>query len=204
MTKRLAGILSAALLLVLPACTAAPTPTPTATPTADDARTEEIVRAIAEEAVAALRDRDMEALAALAHPSKGVRFSPYTYVRDEHLVFGSQSVVGLLMDQTRYLWGYYDGSGEPIELTFAHYYEQFVYDQDFAHAEQIAYNEVLGQGNTINNIPEFYPDGVFVEYYFSGFDPQYGGMDWVSLRLVLEQEGGVWYLVGVIHDEWTI
>jgi hypothetical protein len=29
-------------------------------------------------------------------------------------------------------------------------------------------------------------------------------MDWESLRLVFQEEGGVWYLVGVIHDEWTI
>jgi hypothetical protein len=29
-------------------------------------------------------------------------------------------------------------------------------------------------------------------------------MDWCSLRLVLVDEGGHWWLVGIVHDEWTI
>jgi len=43
-----------------------------------------------------------------------------------------------------------------------------------------------------------------VEYHFPGIDPQYGGLDWRSLRLVFQQSGGEWYLVGIIHDQWTI
>ncbi len=45
---------------------------------------------------------------------------------------------------------------------------------------------------------------VFIEYHFSGFEEEYGGMDWVSLRLVFVQEGGQWYLVGLVNDRWTI
>ena len=41
-----------------------------------------------------------------------------------------------------------------------------------------------------------------MEYYFSGFDPQYGGMDWRSLRLVFAPHGEGWALVGIVHDEW--
>jgi len=29
-----------------------------------------------------------------------------------------------------------------------------------------------------------------VEYHFPGIDPQYGGLDWRSLRLVFQQSGG--------------
>jgi hypothetical protein len=29
-------------------------------------------------------------------------------------------------------------------------------------------------------------------------------MDWESLRLVFVQEDGAWWLVGIVHDEWTI
>jgi hypothetical protein len=43
-----------------------------------------------------------------------------------------------------------------------------------------------------------------VEYYFPGFEAQYEGMDWKSLRLVFEQHQGSWKLVGIIHNEWTI
>jgi UDP-N-acetyl-2-amino-2-deoxyglucuronate dehydrogenase len=30
------------------------------------------------------------------------------------------------------------------------------------------------------------------------------GMDWRSLRLVFEKKNDIWYLVGIIHDQWTI
>lgn len=163
------------------------------------------------QAVLALRDHDMVELASLVHPVKGVTFSPYTFVRtlqgapgEADLVFARSQVAGLWSDPTLRLWGAYDGSGEPIELTFQAYYTEFVYDVDFAQPEEIGFDEFIGQGNTINNIREACPLGVPVEYYFSGFDPQYGGMDWRSLRLVWEQVDGTWYLVGIVHDEWTI
>jgi hypothetical protein len=45
---------------------------------------------------------------------------------------------------------------------------------------------------------------VTIEYYFSGFDPQYGGMDWRSLRLVFIKDSNNWYLAAIVHGEWTI
>jgi hypothetical protein len=206
---RLCGILAPGIL-VLVACTCVPTYTSTvteagtATATAPAGTAEDVVPGLADRVARGLGDRDIGAVAQAVHPTKGVRFSPYAYVCERDLVFGAALLDDLLTDRTRYLWGVYDGSGEPIELTFADYYDDFIYDQDFANAEQVGYDEAVGQGNTINNIGKFYPDAVFVEYHFSGFDPQYGGMDWVSLRLVFEQQEGVWYLVGVVHDEWTI
>jgi hypothetical protein len=171
----------------------------------------EAVAARAAQAIMALKDRDLDELADLVHPVKGVRFSPYTYVRaepgapeGEDLVFGAAQIPGLLADPTVYHWGAYDGSGEPIDLTFAAYYERFVYDVDFARPDVVGLDETVGQGNTINNIAEIYPEGVMVEYHFEGFDPQYAGLDWRSLRLVFEAQGGTWYLVGIVHDEWTI
>jgi hypothetical protein len=59
-------------------------------------------------------------------------------------------------------------------------------------------------GNSIDNSQEYYPGARIVEYYFPGFDPQYAGMDWRSIRLVFMEENNIWYLVGIIHDQWTI
>jgi hypothetical protein len=84
------------------------------------------------------------------------------------------------------------------------YFDEFIYDQDFLAAEEVKANEVIGTGNTINNIAEVYPSAQFVEYHFPGFDPEMAGMDWVSLRLVFEWKDEQWWLVGIIHDEWTI
>jgi len=65
-----------------------------------------------------------------------------------------------------YIWGEYDGSGDPIKLTFAQYFDKFVYDHDFANAEKVAYNEIQQSGNTVVNISDVYPEGKFMDYYF--------------------------------------
>ena len=167
------------------------------------------VAARAGQIVLALREQDWEAIAQAVHPDKGVRFSPYTYVHvgegeDGDRVFGAEDLVGLVADETVYHWGYFDGSGEPIDRTFSDYYNRFVYDVDFAWAPAVGFNEIVGRGNTINNVAEAYSQAQVVEYHLPGLDPRFGGMDWRSLRLVLENEGDTWYLVGIVHDEWTI
>jgi len=188
-----------------PTSTPRPSPTTVASPTIAARAPEMDVATRANEVVAALRDRDMEALAGQVHPSQGVRFSPYGYVQLSDLVFLPGQVRGLLDDPTVYHWGVYDGSGLPINLTFAEYYAEFVYDLDFANAPEVGINRRMGPaGGTLDNTVEFYPGAIVVEYHFPGVDPQYAGMDWRSLRLVFREEGGTWYLVGIIHDEWTI
>lgn len=160
------------------------------------------IRAI--EVIQALKNRDLEALAAVIHPEKGVRFSPYSFVGSEDLLFSREQIPGLWVDLTVYRWGNYDGSGMPIELTFEGYYLEFIYDVGFARPHMVGFNTTIGHGNTVNNVSEAYPGAVVVEFHFPGFDPKYEGLDWRSLRLVLEQVNGTWFLVGVVHDEWTI
>lgn len=155
--------------------------------------------------VGLLKNLDMAGLSSHAHPTKGIRFSPYAYVDvSSDLIFAPAQVAAAWGDPQILNWGLYDGSGEPIQKTFEDYYGEFVYDVDFASPHMIGNNVIIGTGNMINNVAQAYPDGVFVEFHFTGFDPQYGGMDWRSLRLVFEDVGGTWYLVGIVHDEWTI
>lgn len=109
------------------------------------------------------------------------------------------------MENTQiYNWGVYDGSGESIDLPFSEYYNKFIYDVDFADADIIGNNTVAKVGNTVNNISQAYPNGSFVEFHFSGFDAKYAGLDWRSIRLVFEKVNENWYLVGIIHDQWTV
>ncbi|MHA7965856.1 hypothetical protein ACX93W_17180 [Paenibacillus sp. CAU 1782] len=154
--------------------------------------------------VAALKDKDMEKLKTLIHPEKGLLFSPYVHIeKDSALVF-KRSELPALDDEKIYTWGQYDGSGESIKMTFAQYVERFVYDHDFSSPEQIGLNEIKGSGNSLPNIQEVFPEGQFVDYYFSGFEEQYAGMDWASLIIVLEEYQGSWYAVAAVHNQWTI
>jgi hypothetical protein len=183
---------------------ASPTSAPTMPPSATPVSPQQTALERAAEVIGILKDQDMVILSQYIHPQMGLRFSPYAYVKDTDQVFPADKISGLIADSTVYTWGVYDGSGEPIDLTFAYYYSKFVYDVDFANAPQVALNHRLGVGNSIDNSQEFYPGAMIVEYYFPGFDPQYAGMDWRSLRLVFMEENNIWYLVGIIHDQWTI
>jgi hypothetical protein len=178
--------------------TLSPTP-PTPTPVDP----QQVVLERASQVVQALRDQDMLALAGYVHPGMGVRFSPYAYVQDSNLVFFASQIAGLLSDPTVYHWGIYDGSGMDINLTFSEYYAEFVYDVDFASAPQVGINQRIGMGNSLDNSLEYYPGAIMIEYHYPGFDPGYQGMDWRSLRLVFQSYADEWYLVGIIHDEWT-
>jgi len=173
-------------------------------PTAIPLPPEQAVLARAGEVVQALKNKDMLSLAGYVHPVDGLRFSPYAYVKSTDLVFPSSQIPGSMSDNTLFTWGIYDGSGLSIDMTFTEYYAQFIYDVDFANAPQVAVNERIGKGNSIDNSLEFYPGAMIVEYHFPGFEAQYQGMDWRSLRLVFMDYNNTWYLVGIIHDQWTI
>lgn len=157
----------------------------------------------AKQVVAALQVRDGERLAGLVHPQTGVRFSPYAYVDIAHdRVFFREQIKRFWTDRNTYTWGDEDGTGEPITLKPAQYYARFIMDRDFAHPSSINVNADRASGNTRNNAADVYPNGTRVELYVA---PATGEteFDWAALRLVFEQVAGFWYLVGIIHDQWT-
>lgn len=159
----------------------------------------------ATETLEALKANDFVALATIVNAEKGLRLSPYTFVNAESdVVLKPTDVEKLANDTEEKLWGNYDGSGEEIRLTGKDYFAKFVYDKDFLAAPQISVNERVGSGNSIDNAKEIYPDAQIWEFHFSGFDKQYEGMDWESLRLVFQKIENHWWLIGIIHDAWTI
>lgn len=194
---------------VTPAPTAPiqPTKQPTPTSYAKEADAKKAIEQRALETIQVLKSHDMGKLAKLVHPKKGLQFSPYSHidVSNDVKVQGS-GLSALWANANTTHWGVYDGSGDPIDLTFPDYWDKFVYNQDFAAAPQISYNVTIGKGNMINNVFSIYPASAFitVEYHFPGIDPQYQGMDWTSLRLVFENTGGQWYLIAAVHDQHTM
>lgn len=153
----------------------------------------------------ALKEEDMESLKDYIHPQKGVRFSPYPYVDlSKDIVLKRDEIADVYQSDKIHNWGNYDGKGFPIELTFKDYYKISVYDVEFLNPQIIGNNYIVSSGNTKDNVKETYPHGRFVELYFEGFNAEYEGMDWRSLKLVFEEYKGKWYLVGIIHGQWTI
>jgi hypothetical protein len=158
------------------------------------------------ETIEAMKQKDMAKLAKLVHPEKGVQFSPYAYVDTTKNVRVKAAELAVLWKDTKKIkWGEIDGSGSTIELTFADYFQKFVYDHDFAKAPKIGYNKIIGKSTTTNNLFNIYPKDKFitVEFHFEGFDKKFNGNDWASLRLVYENTGADWLLVAVVHDQWT-
>ena len=157
----------------------------------------------ADQVLVHLKNRDFGQLALFVHKDKGVVFSPYAFVEENAVKFTAAQIKELELAE-EFTWGVYDGSGEPIELSVEGYFNRFVFGQDFINAPQRGVNELVKTGNTSSNLDIVFPGAGFVEYHFPGFDPQYEGMDWVSLRLVFEKVDDMWMLVGVVHDCWTI
>jgi len=157
------------------------------------------------EVAQSLADQDMAVFSSYVHATQGVRFTPYGYVNPAvDLSYPSTAFATLLTDPTTFTWGAFDGSGDPIIYTFADYFDNFIYDEDYVNPDMIGLNTTIGTGNSLINLSTIYPTASFVEFHFTGFDPQYGGIDWTSLILVFENVAGDWKLVGVVHNQWTI
>ncbi|MBI1762606.1 MAG: hypothetical protein HYR56_14325 [Acidobacteria bacterium] len=166
---------------------------------------EQMLASRARSALRAFKYRDASTLAALTHPTKGVRFSPYGHVlveRERRLT--RQQVARLFTDRRCNAWGEDDVTGETIKLNGLQYVARRVYDRDFLRAPQVFYNQVVFGGTTMpNNVAEVYPRAVFMTFHFSNTE-ETGAQDWTSLCLGFEEHDGKWYLVAVIHNVWTI
>lgn len=155
---------------------------------------------ISDSVLHALKAKDMNKL---FHYSlaNSIRFSPYATVsKDDNKIYIDGVDPNAVMN-----WGTFDGSGEPIELSFYDYIDRFVTNVDYADPSiaKKSLNKMLGAGNSMNNLETFYEGKEYVEYYNDGINPEYDGMDWSALRLVFDKMGENYRLIGVVHDQWT-
>lgn len=165
---------------------------------------EATLNTIATEILIALKAKDYKAFTAYFHPTDSVLFSPYGFIDIRTSKKLTKATFTKLIDERGSVnWGNYDGTGKTIRLSAQQYLDKFVYNADYLNAEKTAFNQIIGKGNSLNNLNKIYPKHPFLEYYFSGFDQKYEGMDWTSLRLVFSAYEGSFYLVAVVHDQWT-
>jgi len=159
---------------------------------------------LADECLELLKDKQWGALGSLVHRKQGLTFSPYGYVEDGAVRLGMGDVKALDTYAKVHTWGHFDGSGEPIEMTFAQYYDRFIFDRDFTRAPQVSVDKVI-RTTMEENLYIFGNGGAFVEYHIPG-SREDADHNWASLRLVFSWEEDVegLSLVAVVHDEWTV
>lgn len=151
-----------------------------------------------------LSARDYTSLSRIAHPERGIVFVPYATVNlASDCCFTPSQIANFAFDNSKYIWGVYDGSGEPVELTPSEYFNEFVFDVDFTKCNNFGINEILRTGNSLENIEEAFPGCVYVDCYMP--DPaEEGGPNWQSLRLVFEEYDGKLMLSAIVHNEFTV
>lgn len=158
--------------------------------------------ATARDVLSALARKDWAALADLAGP-QGIRFTPYSWIEPtKDVVLDRAALRAVGTDPTVRTWGEWDGSGDPITMTSKDYIARFVWNADFTKAPLVLAPKT--PGSLTSNQDTVYPKATIFAAYDPGGDPQYGGMDWAGLRVVLEQVGGEWRCVGILHEEWMI
>lgn len=163
------------------------------------------VMLVAARVLQSLKSKDYRSFASYFHPKEPVLFSPYGHINvaNSKKLLAKDFLESIEKNWTL-TWGAYDGTGESMKVKVLPYIEKFIYDADYLNAKQSAFNQVIKKGNSLNNLSEVFPGLHFVDYHMPGSDPQYNGMDWRSLRLVFKMYNNEYYLVAVIHDQWTI
>ncbi|PWK14610.1 hypothetical protein C8D84_10285 [Psychrobacter immobilis] len=152
----------------------------------------------------ALANKDFARITNDIHPTRGVRFSMYAYVRPEtDKVFSREQFAQYLQQsKVRFTWGEKDGTGDLLVTPLPVYLDTWIDASKFNNAS-ISINEFQHSGNMINNLKRIYPNSEVVEFYHKGSE-EYAGMDWRIMRLVFEEYQGKRYLVAIVNEQWTV
>ena len=182
-------------------------PQGTAAPGFSSSRAAQLVGQQSRAVVRALQNNDTRALARFAHPTQGVRFSPYINASKSDRVITRAQMPYLANHARKWNWGDYNGAGGDMILTWNDFRRQFLVRHAYLPLQSTQaredFNRLSQNGNVPNNLLDAYPRAIYTRYYLPGQDPKFGGMDWRALFLAWRPVGAKWYLVGVANDEWT-
>ena len=168
----------------------------------DDAESADMIM-LAYRVLEYIKDDDFNGLSHVVHPVYGVVLSPYATINlatDRR--FSAEQIAGLGSDSSIYVWGVYNGSGEPIELTPTEYFDEFISAEDFLKVNIIGINQVVRSGNALENIPDVFPNAEFVDFHITAGEPT-DDFDWRSLRLGFEEYNGYFRLIAIVFNKRT-
>lgn len=163
----------------------------------------------AESVLTLLADKNVNELAKQVHPEKGVLFAPYlqltsTPMTEKHspVTFSAEEIPHILKDKDQYLWGYGSGSGLPINITPAAYWEDYVYTKQIPDEIYVNEQHLTAPEFFTETIRSIFPNAHMVQYSFNE-TVEGDDLSWVDLSLVFEEYKGEWKLVGILHNAWT-
>jgi len=153
----------------------------------------------AKKAISAIKNNDWKKLALLAHPEKGIRFSPTVTIdlKNDQVIKASELHKAFYSPFKR-AWGT-KKEGARIAMTFAAYTQQYLRKYSYWNANTIRYNQFENSINNPNNLVRIYPHSIITEFRITGLDPKTQGTSTSSLYLIFEESEFEWRLVGIVH-----
>jgi len=151
-----------------------------------------------------IADNDYTSLSHVVHPGYGLVLSPYATINlTTNRQFSVDEVAALDRNTHVYVWGVYNGSGEPITLTPADYFERFVPAASYLNAPVVGINRIVRSGNALENMIDVFPNAKFVEFHVpEGESAEM--LYWSSLRLVFEEYNGQLRLIAIVYSTWSV
>ena len=103
----------------------------------------------------ALANKDFSRITNDIHPTRGVRFSMYAYVRPESDKVFSRAQYAQYLQQSniRFTWGEKDGTGDLLITLLPTYLETWVDGKKFNDVD-VSVNKIANNGNSINNLKD--------------------------------------------------
>ena len=147
-----------------------------------------------------IKDDDFISLSNVVHPEYGVVISPYATVNlSTNQRFSADEIAALGTNTHTYMWGVYNGSGEPIALTPTEYFSKFIPAAEFLGDTIVGINQIVRRGNALDNITDEFPNVRFIDFHLPGDD-----LDWSSLRFGFEEYEGHLRLTVIVYNTWAI
>lgn len=127
---------------------------------------------------------------------EGVQFTPYKIQDKQDRI---QNFFQLPKDSSeKFMWGFYDGSGDSILLNLPAYVRKFVIKHDYSKDTiQVSKSEStqMKNGKMVQEAT--------VEFKYPGSEKN-GNMDWCSVKFCFIKKDQRFFLKAIIHDQWTI
>lgn len=154
----------------------------------------------------ALQEKDWETIARYAAPDKGTAVAKYGVVLPEDPLFTRMGWLSFIWDDSLQDFGYYDGSGFPVQETKTGYMESFFLSDVARKDWKFSVSTSAGtEGRHTGELSPWsvWPEAVKAEFFWPGTSKN-EGMDWRSVTFVLEKTNGIWRLIGLVSNQWTI